>query len=165
MTNYRASKWACQYHVVFIRRSTVRRHLGGVLVARQRESEWRKGICWPTTMLVVSAEVRGGQVIGYMKGKSAIHIAREFAGRSRSFVGQHFWARGYSSCLRWVGTSERFARISAQEQEDRHKSNFDLPVPGTVPFNTLPWAPHIHLAIVVHRVDDLAAGEPAMALT
>ena len=33
-----------------------------------------------------------------------------------------------------------------------------LPVPGTVPFNTLPWAPHIHLAIVVHRVDDLAAG-------
>ena len=33
------------------------------------------------------------QVIGYMKGKSAIHIAREFDGRSRSFVGQHFWAR------------------------------------------------------------------------
>ena len=35
------------------------------------------------------------QVIGYIKGKSAIHIAREFEGRARNFVGQHFWARGY----------------------------------------------------------------------
>jgi putative transposase len=39
------------------------------------------------------------QVMGYIKGKTAIHIARVYAGRRRSFVGRQFWARGY-----WVST-------------------------------------------------------------
>ncbi len=46
-------------------------------------------------LLSIPPKYAVAQVIGYIKGKSAIHIAREFAGRSRSFVGQHFWARGY----------------------------------------------------------------------
>ena len=34
-------------------------------------------------------------VIGYMKGKSALRVARDFMGRHRSFKGYHFWDRGY----------------------------------------------------------------------
>ena len=59
------------------------------------------------------------QVVGYIKGKSAIHIAREFAGRPRNFVGQHFWARG--SFVSTVGRDEAAIReyIRTQELEDR----------------------------------------------
>ena len=66
------------------------------------------------------------QVIGYSKGKSAIHIAREFAGRSRSFVGQHFWARGYF--VSPLGRDERVSRayIRAQEQDDRRQEQLRL---------------------------------------
>ena len=46
-------------------------------------------------MLSIPPKYSVAQVIGYIKGKSAIHIARHFAGRPRNFVGQHFWARGY----------------------------------------------------------------------
>ena len=66
------------------------------------------------------------QVIGYIKGKSAIHIAREFAGRPRNFVGQHFWARGYY--VSTVGQDERVVReyIQQQEREDRRLEQLRL---------------------------------------
>ena len=59
------------------------------------------------------------QVVGYIKGKSAIHIARTFDGRARNFVGQHFWARGY-----YVSTVGRDAKViqeyvKRQEAEDK----------------------------------------------
>ena len=54
-------------------------------------------------------------VVGYIKRKSAIHIAREFAGRPRNFVGQHFWARGYF--VSPVGGDERAIRAYIQERE------------------------------------------------
>jgi len=59
------------------------------------------------------------QVVGYIKGKSAIQIAREFADRGRNFVGQHFWARGYF--VSTVGRDERVIReyIQQQEREDQ----------------------------------------------
>ncbi len=59
------------------------------------------------------------QVVGFLKGKSAIHIARVYAGRRRNFVGQHFWARGYF--VSTVGRDERVIRdyIRHQEAEDR----------------------------------------------
>ena len=59
------------------------------------------------------------QVIGYIKGKSAIHVARTFGGRRRNFTGQHFWARGYF--VSTVGRDEKAIRdyIQRQEQEDR----------------------------------------------
>ena len=141
MTNYRSlnhSKWACQYHVVFIPKyrkkaiyGSLRRHLGGVLreLARQRESEVEEGhlLADHVHMLVsIPPKYSVAQVIGYMKGKSAIHIAREFAGRSRSFVGQHFWARGYF--VSTLGRDERAIRayIRAQKQEDRRQEQLRL---------------------------------------
>ena len=59
------------------------------------------------------------QVIGFIKGKSAIHLAREYGERKRNFAGQHFWARGYF--VSTVGRDEATVRdyIRNQEREDQ----------------------------------------------
>jgi putative transposase len=66
------------------------------------------------------------QVVGYIKGKSAIHIARNFAGRVRNFTGENFWARGYFAST--VGRDEELIRnyIRRQEQEDRRVDQMKL---------------------------------------
>jgi putative transposase len=58
------------------------------------------------------------KAVGYIKGKSAIHIARNFGERRRNFVGQNFWARGYF--VSTVGRDEDVIRdyIRHQEKED-----------------------------------------------
>ena len=103
------TKWACQYHVVFIPKyrkkaiyADLRRYLGDVLrrLAQRRESEVEEGhlmVDHVHLMLSIPPKYSVADVIGYIKGKSAIHIARNFAGRPRNFVGQHFWARGRPS--------------------------------------------------------------------
>ena len=55
------------------------------------------------------------EVIGFMKGKSAIAIAREFGGKTRNFTGEHFWARGYA--VSSVGFEESTIRKYIREQE------------------------------------------------
>ena len=59
------------------------------------------------------------QVVGFIKGKSAIHLARVYGERKRNFVGQHFWARGYF--VSTVGRDEAVIReyIRNQEKEDK----------------------------------------------
>jgi putative transposase len=59
------------------------------------------------------------QVVGFIKGKSAIQIARNYMGNSKNFTGQHFWARGYY--VSTVGRDEKVVReyIKQQEQEDK----------------------------------------------
>ena len=66
------------------------------------------------------------QLVGYMKGKSAIHIARTFEGRQKNFTGQHFWARGYF--VSTVGLDEKMIRdyIKNQENEDKRQDQLDL---------------------------------------
>ena len=66
------------------------------------------------------------QVIGYIKGKSAIHLARVYAERKRNFVGQHFWARGY--WVSTVGRDETVVReyIKNQEKEDERLDQLKL---------------------------------------
>ena len=141
MTNYRSlnhTKWACQYHVVFIPKyrkkaiyGELRGYLGEVLrrLAQQRESEVEEGhlLVDHVHMLWSSPPKHSvAQVIGYIKGKSAIHIAREFAGRPRNFVGQHFWARG--DFVSTVGRDEQAIRtyIQDQELEDRRQDQLRL---------------------------------------
>ena len=77
-------------------------------------------------MVSIPPEVLGGAGDWVYQGKSAIHIAREFAGRPRNFVGQHFWARGY--CVSTVGQDERVVRayIQQQEREDRRLEQLKL---------------------------------------
>jgi len=66
------------------------------------------------------------QVVGYLKGKSAIHIARTYGGRERNFVGEHFWARGY--WVSTVGRNEAEVRryIREQEAEDKRLEQLKL---------------------------------------
>jgi len=99
--------WDCKYHVVFIpkcRRRTLylelRRHLGEVFhkLAMQKESKVEEGHLMPDhvhMMLSIPPKYAVSQVVGFIKGKSAIHLARAYGERKRSFVGQHFWARGF----------------------------------------------------------------------
>jgi putative transposase len=66
------------------------------------------------------------QVVGYLKGKSALHIARTYGGRERNFGGEHFWARGYF--VSTVGRDEAEIRryIGEQEAEDKRLEQLKL---------------------------------------
>ena len=125
------TKWECKYHVVFIpkcRRRTLfgqlRLHLGAVLreLARQRESEIEEGhlmVDHVHMLISIPPKYSVAQVMGYLKGKSAIHIARTWLGRRQNFVGHHFWARGY--WVSTVGRNEAVIRKYIQEQEQQDK--------------------------------------------
>ena len=127
----RHTTWDCKYHVIFIpkcRRKVVygqlRREVGTVFraLAQERESEIIEGHLMPDhvhMLLSVAPKYAVAQVVGYIKGKSAIHIARVYAGRRRNFVGQHFWARGY--WVSTVGRDEASVRRYIQEQEKEDK--------------------------------------------
>ena len=124
------SRWECKYHVVFIPKcrrkvlySGLRKHLGEVFrqLAQRKECEILEGHLMPDhvhMLIVIPPKYAVSQVVGYMKGKSAIHIARVYGERSRNFVGQHFWARGYF--VSTVGRDEEVIRryIRDQEKED-----------------------------------------------
>ena len=125
------SSYECKYHVVFIpkyRKKTLykelRRHLGEVFrkLAEQKESRVEEGHLMSDhvhMLLSIPPKYAVAHVIGFMKGKSAIHIARTYGERKRNFVGQHFWARGYF--VSTVGRDEKSIReyIKQQELEDQ----------------------------------------------
>jgi putative transposase len=77
-------------------------------------------------MISIPPKYAVSQVIGFIKGKSAIHIARRYQGRKKNFVGQHFWARGYFAST--VGRDEQVIReyIRHQEAEDRRMDQLPL---------------------------------------
>lgn len=132
------TKWECKYHVVFIpkyRRKVLygqlRSYLGDVFreLARQKESWIEEGHLQADhvhMLLSIPPKYAVAQVVGYIKGKSAIHIARTYGGRQRNFVGEHFWARGYF--VTTVGSDEEAVRqyIRAQEAEDRRLEQLEL---------------------------------------
>ncbi|AYG70521.1 IS200/IS605 family transposase [Rhizobium sp. CCGE531] len=124
------SVFECKYHVVFIPKyrrktfyGTLRPHLGKVFrqLAQQKECRVEEGHLMPDhvhMLLSIPPKYAVSQVVGYMKGKSAIHLARTYAERKRNYAGQHFWARGYF--VSTVGRDEEAIRqyIRNQEKED-----------------------------------------------
>ena len=132
------SRWECKYHVVFIpkcRRRTLyeqlRQHLGEVLrrLAEQKESHIEEGHLMSDhvhMMISIPPKYAVSQVIGYIKGKSAIHLARVYGERKRNFVGQHFWARGYF--VSTVGRDEALIRESIRHQEREDQRLEQLPL-------------------------------------
>jgi len=130
--------WDCKYHIVFIpkRRRKVlyqelRRHLGEVFrqLATQKESKIEEGHLLPDhvhMLLSIPPKYAVSQVVGYIKGKSAIHLARTYGERKQNFVGQHFWARGYF--VNTVGRDENAIRtyIQNQEKEDQRLEQLNL---------------------------------------
>jgi putative transposase len=131
-------KWECKYHGVFIpkcRRKALykerRGHLGEVFRRRaeQKGSRIEEGHRMPDhvhMMIAISPKPAVSQVVGYIKGKSAIHLARVYGERKRNFVGQHFWARGFF--VSTVGRDEAVVReyIRQQEQEDQRWDQLGL---------------------------------------
>jgi putative transposase len=121
------TRWDCKYHVVFIpkrRKKTVfgvlRKHLGRIFreLARHKESEVVEGHLMPDHVhmcLSIPPKYAVSNVVGYMKGKSAISIARNFGGRMKNFTGEMFWARGYF--VSTVGLDEEMVRAYIREQE------------------------------------------------
>jgi putative transposase len=130
--------WDCKYHIVFIpkcRRKVLygqlRVHLGEVFrkLAGQKESRVEEGHLMPDhvhMLLSIPPKYSVSQVIGFIKGKSAIHLARVYGERKRNFVGQHFWARGFF--VSTVGRDETVIReyIKKQEKEDERLDQLEL---------------------------------------
>ncbi|MEJ2008756.1 MAG: IS200/IS605 family transposase [Acidobacteriota bacterium] len=125
------TKWECKYHVIFIpkyRRKALYRELRRYLrevfrrLAEQKESRIEEGHLMPDhvhMMIAIPPKYAVSQVIGYIKGKSAIHLARTYGERKRNFVGQHFWARGFF--VSTVGRDEEVVREYIRRQEEADK--------------------------------------------
>ena len=130
--------WECKYHVIWIpkyRRKAIydqlRKYLGSAFrdLAAQKESQVMEGHLCPDhvhMLISIPPKYAVSQVVGFIKGKSAIHIARNFMGHRKNFTGQHFWARGYY--VSTVGRDEATIReyIRKQEQEDRRIDQLDM---------------------------------------
>jgi len=129
------SKWDCKYHVVFVPKGRkkqlhgkIRKFLGSLFheLANQRGSKILEGhmVQDHVHMLIrIPPKYAVSEVIGYLKGKSAISVARQFGGRKRNFNGEKLWARGYA--VSTVGFEEAQIRtyIKNQEQLDSEGSD------------------------------------------
>jgi len=134
----RHTAWDCKYHIVWIpkcRRKVmygqIRRHLGELLrhLAMQKESAVLEGHLAADhvhVLVSIPPKYSVAQVVGFVKGKSAIQIARTYGGRRKNFTGQSFWARGYY--VSTVGKDEETVRqyIKRQEEEDRRLDQLNL---------------------------------------
>ena len=129
--------WECKYHVVFIPKcrkkaiyGQLRKELGKVFrdLARQRDSEIEEGHLCPDhvhMLISIPPKFSVAQVVGFIKGKSAIYIARTYQ-RRKNVRGHNFWARGYY--VNTVGRDEQKVRryIQRQESEDRRIDQMHL---------------------------------------
>ncbi|MCH8623109.1 IS200/IS605 family transposase [Undibacterium sp. TS12] len=133
------TRWDCKYHhIVFIPKyrkkliyGALRKHLGEIFreLARQRECSIVEGHVMKDHVhmcLSVPPKYSVSNVVGFMKGKSAISIARHLGGRQRNFTGEVFWTREYF--ISTVGLDEEMIRayIRNQEQEDERYDQMKL---------------------------------------
>ena len=132
------TKWECKYHIVWIpkyRRKSIykelRPYLGSIFkdLASQKECSIEEGhlmLDHVHILISIPPKYSVSQIVGFIKGKSAISIARTYFGRRKNFTGQHFWARGYY--VTTVGRDEEVVRnyIKHQEVEDRRIEQLDL---------------------------------------
>ena len=125
--NLSHTKWQCKYHVIFIsmyRRKTlfgvVKQELGAVFhrLSDQKGCKIIVGHIMRDHVLMFTSlppKSSVSSLVGYIKGKSAIQIARRFGGRHRNFTGENFWARGYF--VSTVGLDEAMVRAYIRNQE------------------------------------------------
>jgi putative transposase len=132
------SKWECKYHIVWIpkyRKKSIykdlRKYLGATLkdLALQKECTIEEGHLMSDhvhILISIPPKYSVAQVVGFIKGKSAISIARTYMGRRKHFTGQSFWARGYY--VSTVGRDEETVRnyIKHQESEDKRIEQLNL---------------------------------------
>ena len=132
------SVWECKYHIVWIpkyRKKTlygqIRQYLGEIFhdLARQKECTIEEGHLMSDhvhILISIPPKYSVSQVVGFVKGKSAIAIAGNYLGRKKNFTGQSFWARGYH--VSTVGRDGEKIRkyIQNQEKEDRRLDKLAL---------------------------------------
>ena len=132
------TRWECKYHVVFIpkyRRKALfdelRKELGPVFraLATQRECRIEQGSTQSDhvhMMISIPPKYAVSQVVGFIKGKAAIHVARVYMGKRQNFVGEHLWAKGFF--VSTVGRDEAMIRdyIRHQEGEDKRRDQMKL---------------------------------------
>ena len=130
--------WDCKYHIIWIpkyRRKVLygelRKNLGEMLrgLARQKESRVLEGHLMADHVhmfISIPPKYAVAQVVGFIKGKSAIHIARTYGGSKKNFVGKHFWARGYY--VSTAGKDEETVReyIRKQEKEEERLEQLSI---------------------------------------
>ena len=129
------SKWDCKYHIVFVPKNRrkvlygkIRKYLGPVFheLAGQRGSKIIKGgmVQDHVHMLIqIPPKYSVAEVIGYMKGKSAIAVARQFGDKKKNFNGEKLWARGYAVSTVGFEEAQIHSYIKHQEQLDGLGSN------------------------------------------
>jgi putative transposase len=132
------TKWECKYHIVWILKyrkkaifEDLRKYLGEIFrgLATQKECKVvERHLMLDHVHILISIPLKYSvsQVVGFIKGKSAIQIARNFHGRKKNLVGQQFWARGYY--VSTVGKDEDAVRehIQKQEKEDKRIEHLKL---------------------------------------
>ena len=131
-------KHYCRYHVVFVPKyrkksiyGVLRKDIGGIFrdLCRQNGIELVEGHAMGDhvhMLLMIPPKYSVSNTIGFLKGKSAIRIFREYLQVKRNFTGRHFWARGY--CVSTVGLDEEMIRvyIKNQEQEEKRQEQIRL---------------------------------------
>ena len=134
------TRWDCKYHVVFIPKKRqkliyghLRKSLGDVFheLASRKGGEILEGHMMQDHIhmcISIPPKYSVSHVVGYIKGKSAIVIARRFRGRQRNFNGEHFWARGY--LVSTVGLDEDVVReyLRHQAENDERRDQMKLGV-------------------------------------
>jgi putative transposase len=132
------TRWDCKYHIVFIPKKrrklifgNIRKHLGEVFhdLARQKSVVIEEGHLMRDHVhmcLSIPPKYSVSTVVGFLKGKSAILIAKNFKGRQRNFNGEAFWARGYY--VSTVGLDEDTVKeyIRNQEKNDVHRDQLNI---------------------------------------
>ena len=136
-------RWYCRYHVVFVpkyRKRAIFGHLregiGKILrkLCVEHEIELVEGHAMADhvhMLLSIPPKFSVANTVGYVKGKSAIRIHRQFLGRERNFTGFHFWARGY--CVSTIGLDEEKIRAYIRNQEEEERRQEQLPLGGLEP--------------------------------
>ncbi len=136
-------RWYCRYHVVFVPKyrkrvifGTLRKAIGGILrqLCEQEGVELVEGHALANHVhlcLSIPPKYSVANTVGFLKGKSAIRIHREYLGKERNFSGYHFWARGY--CVSTVGLDEETIRAYIRNQEEEERRQERLPLGGLQP--------------------------------
>ena len=133
------TRWQCKYHVIFIPKyrrkrlfGVVRRELGEVFrrLAEQKQCQIEEGHIMPDhvhMLISIPPKLAVSSVIGYIKGKSAIHVARHVLKRERNYAGQRLWARGFFVDSVGRNTDAIRKYIQKQEKEDQRLDQLEFP--------------------------------------